>query len=202
MKKTIPLIITIYLSILIAFGCNHVSNEAETDSKKENQVTQNEETATENKTEDENITETENNEENTGIIDLKNIKKGDKIEGLTVKKVDYRPGDYFSIKLEGEFSTKGNLQYNEFEDAFSFIVENNMIPQTKILVEGNEYDFYKTLNFSNRNEVKNALNEEQLKKFNSGHPVPLNIVVDNLLVGIKMNKGQLGVGWVDFVKIK
>ncbi len=201
MKKPIQLIMIIQLALLIALSCNNVNKKEETNTEKEVEVTRKNETNENNKTNGENKIKSDKNEHN-GIIAIENIKKGDKIEGLEVTKVDYKPGDHFSIQLDGEFSTKGKLQYNEFEDAFSFYVEKNLVPQTKILVEGNEYDFYKILNFSNRDKVKKILNKKQLQNFNAGKFIPLTVVVDNLSVGIKMDKGQLGVGRVNFVKLK
>lgn len=140
---------------------------------------------------------------NNSVYNLTDIKKGDKIFGLTVKSIDYKKGDYFSIQYEGEFTVAGNVQYNDFEDSYDIYLEEKDFPKIKIKAEGNEYIMFKSLYIKNFDNFKNALSQQQKNDLNSGGLNGIIITVKNLSAGdfFVDGKGRIGSGAVDFVKI-
>jgi hypothetical protein len=153
--------------------------------------------------EDNGSSDNTNNNSQSNIFNITDIKKGDKIYGLTVKSIDYQKGDYFSIQYDGEFSVSGNVQYNDFEDSYDIYLEEKDYPNVKIKAEGNDFVLFTSLYIKNFDKFKNALTQQQKDQLNSGG-LNITISVNNLVAGdfFEGGKGRIGSGAVDFVKIK
>jgi hypothetical protein len=140
-------------------------------------------------------------QENKGVVNLKNLKVGDKIDEFTIKKIEYEANYFFNVTTEGkEFEVTGKLFKNEYEESLDFFVDESSQPKTKIEVDGSEYKIFAGLNFSNKDALLNSLNADQKASLNKGEEVPLTLKVRNLTFGAYTNKGRLEFGGVEFVK--
>ncbi len=186
----------LFITSLLLFACGNTDNNKEKADDTENNA--------ETKTElvEETVKEPEQEiPVKTEILKIEEIKKGDIINGLTVKKAEYQKGSMYAIYFVGEISVKGNLQLNEMEETLDFFIEETSIPTSKIKVEGSEYDMYKILSFTNPAKLKNALNKEQLNSLNKGETVSLNISAKNPVIGQHFGNGRIGMASVDFLEL-
>ncbi len=135
-------------------------------------------------------------------IQIENIKKGTKIERLTVSKLTYVPNEYYNIKLDGKFTVSGNFTYNEFEDQYQLELDQNSKFNTKILIAKKSYDMCNLITFRNVNKLKAAMNKSLLEKSKNGKTVKITCTVMNLEIGTAFDKGMLGLGTVDFIELK
>ena len=185
--KKLSIIAILFLSIVL-FSCNNTqtkTNEEDADS------TTNEVVETDIE-EDVVVKEIPVLEEVT--LNIADIKKGDIVEGLTVKSVKYQKGYMYSIDLEGELTVTGKLQYNDFEESTEFWLDENSLPKTSLNVEGLTNPLFVFLAFSNLKQLKSALSKEQL----SGS---ITIQIKNLSIETYIDKGRLGMGNAEFVKV-
>lgn len=135
------------------------------------------------------------------VLKFEHIKKGDEIEGLTVTELYSQANDKWSIQLKGDKIVAGKLIYNDFEDSYDFLLDKELAAKIKIEFEQQIYDLYSNLAIQNRNKLLKALNDEQKSALKSGKEVPIKIKVNNFSVGVKLDKGRMGIGWCDFVEI-
>ena len=188
--KQLSIIAVLFLSVVL-FSCNNTqtkTNEEDADSTTTEVV-------------ETNVEENEVVEEKTSVLkevtlNIADIKKGDIVEGLTVKSVKYQKGYMYNISLEGEFSVTGKLQYNDFEETTEFWLDEASLPKTSLNVEGNTNRLYEFLIISNLKQLKSALSKEQLSGSKS-----VSIQISNLSVETYIDKGRLGMGSAKFIKI-
>ncbi len=136
----------------------------------------------------------------SGLLDLNEINKGDNIEGFVLHSKVYRKGSHYILDFEGNFTTSGEIRYNDFEDSWELTVDDSEVPETQIKTEFGTYPLYKILVFKNRDELLNELGQDKINKIQSGQPVRFeNITVGNLSASCYFNKGRIGVGAVDLI---
>lgn len=141
---------------------------------------------------------TEETTNTTGTFDINKLKKGDKIESFTVKKVDYRPGEYFNIELEGMTEIPGKVVYNEFEDSWEMAVDKEALPTSKILINGEEYELFNTVAVRNRDAFTKALGGESTEMVQSGQEVWTRMKFQNFSIGQDFTRGRIGVAQADY----
>jgi len=195
MKKLNILAIAAF-AFLFSCGDADKKNDSSTDSTAE-AIT---EVTTEN---NDSKTETVKSEETgtAGVIKIEDIKSGDKIEGLTVTKVEYIKNESYSIDFEGEFKTSGTFSYDEYDEMMYMAVEKEALPKTKISIAGTEYPLYETLGFINSPNLEAHLGQEDIYMIKNGEGVSLHgFKVANLSIGMTFDKGRQGMGYVKFLK--
>ncbi len=142
------------------------------------------------------------NANDANVLAYKNIKNGDVIEGLKVTKKEYQENDHYNISFSGDFTVTGSLFFNEYEEMWSFGLDEESKFKTKIKFDArpDAFDMCTNLGFSNINKLLSGLDNTIIKKAKTGERVRLNILVKNLSVGATFDKGLLGYGSVDFVR--
>lgn len=138
--------------------------------------------------------------EENKIIKIGDIKNGDKIEGLTVTKIEYVTNDHYQINLNGKFIASGKITYSEFEDSWQMILDEETIFKTIINIDGEQYEMCKYISFRNLDKVKAALGSDKIKMITKEQEVSASFNVNNLIVGCNFDKGVLAFGSVDFIK--
>lgn len=199
MKKMKKIFYFVGLAMFVITSCNTTGKKTNSENLDSTNI---ENTEVENKN-TKTLVENKGNTqaETPKIVKIEDIKKGDQVCSFIVKKVEYQKGYMFNIETEGkQFEVTGNLQKNEFEETLDFYVDKESLPETKILVEGSEYNIFKVLNFRNPQALLSSLPEEQKTKLNNGETVDLTVTVNNLIFGVYMDKGRLDIGSVEFVK--
>ncbi len=189
--RKLTVLAVLFLSVVL-FSCNNAqsTNDENIDSTKTDVV----ETDI---NEDENTIEEDKPvvlEEVT--INIADIKNGDIVEGLKVTSIEYQTGYMYNIALEGKCSVTGKLQYNDFEETTEFLLDETSFPKTSLNVEGDINELYKFLMFSNLEQLKSALSSYQ-----SGQAVNVSIQIKNLSLETYLDKGRLGMGYAEFIKI-
>lgn len=136
------------------------------------------------------------------VLNFKSIKKGDQIEGLKVKYVEYQANDHYHIKLEGEFTVSGNIIHNEMYGDYFISLDEASVFKTVIKFDDRDesYTMCESIGFNNPNKFLSAVGEDKLKKARQGQEAPVTITLKNLVVGQNFDKGMLAYGQADFVK--
>jgi hypothetical protein len=133
-----------------------------------------------------------------GKINISEIEKGNIIEGMEVSKFEYRKGDYYNIEFIGLKQIGGELTYNSFEDSWDIVVDEEYLPKTTIIADGEEYQFFTVLSVRNRDEFKKSLDGETLGMVENGENVWIKCYFENFVIGQNFDKGRYGVAFVDY----
>jgi len=199
-----------FSAILMAFiACNQNSDNSGGENQKEN---------TEHDTQDEaNVTddqkpETTSDEEATEKTEpiktaaadrtdykLSELKNGAEIDGMPVSGYFYEPGDEYYFDLTGERILKGKLQKDPMSEMPSIMVENKELSQINLTVNGQKLPIFKYIQISNKNVLKEAMDDEMLNRYNEGEKISVKIKVNNFTQGGKIDGfGGMNTTFVSF----
>jgi len=119
----------------------------------------------------------------SGLLKMEDLKKGQEIEGLTISKYELVPGDHFVIGFEGQFQTSGHLYLDEMWDEITYEAREGEKLNRELEVAGYPLKMMNYVKFQNEDAVKEALDEDKLKRIKSGEKVPATIIVRNYGLG-------------------
>jgi hypothetical protein len=117
------------------------------------------------------------------MLKFENLEVGQKIDGVTITKHELVPGDYFSLEFSGEFTTSGEIYFDEMWYELTFAANEGEPLNRAIDVTGNPIQLMSFVKFNNKKVVKAALGEERIKRIESGERLPVTMVVSNFKVG-------------------
>jgi hypothetical protein len=135
------------------------------------------------------------------ILVLSELKDGEVYNNMTVADYKYTPNDSFNFTLEGEFEISGDIMIDEMWSELSIQFDEAHNPHKNLIVDNNGYQtkLITFSYFSNPEELKNSLTDEQKSALDNGERVPIKIKVKDFTVGGKLD--GYGESYVEFVKI-
>lgn len=184
------------LALLFA-ACNNQAKQGQESAQNDSE--QKENTSTASYEQEKKKDKSEGDEHTYQITDLK---KGMELGGLKIKGVEYKEHDFFNVELKGSITVSGALSYNDFEDGYDFKPERGEAPKFEIVMHDQVYTFIDVFAISNRKDLLHALSAEQKKLLKELKSVPLTLKLSELSVGVKIDKGRLGVAWCKFEEVE
>jgi len=178
MKKYMLILFGITFA-LMACQNNSKDDQSKVTEEKSSQVEISETNEPDNSTEDENpdLLETKTlSAASYETVKAEQISIGDKLAGMTVKSIDFVPGEKFEIAFEGKVDLIGHIYFNPHEYRMEFSSDN---PVAYVEIDGSEHGLLEYLYLSNEEMVKSLFSDNQLQTYDEGLPVKFEIKVKN-----------------------
>ncbi|MFP4663735.1 MAG: hypothetical protein ACLFM1_04855 [Bacteroidales bacterium] len=135
------------------------------------------------------------------VIAFEDVKPGDVIEGHSVVSKDHEKNDHWEIRFDDSFEVSGSLYRNEMSEQYQLKVAAEDLPETKILVEDEEFAMYNKLIIATFEDLPSLLSEETNEQLEAGQSPKVHLKVRNLAIGQKKDKGQLNTGIVELQQV-
>lgn len=112
-----------------------------------------------------------------GTLIFEDLAVGQSVDGVTVVKHELVPNDYFILEFSGEFSTSGEIYFDEMWYELTFSANEGEPLKRTMEVTGLPIKMMSFVKFSNKQELKAALGEENVKRIESGERIPVTMIV-------------------------
>jgi hypothetical protein len=116
------------------------------------------------------------------MLKFEDLKVGQEVDGVTIVKHELVPRDYFILEFSGEFTTSGELYFDEMWYELTFVANEGEPLKRTLEVTGLPIKMMSYVKFNNKQEVRAALGEEKVKEIESGGSLPVTVVVRDFKV--------------------